>query len=785
MVAFILPIALLAIMVVVMFGVASFNARKSSKQTVKMPEAQAVGILVHSINDDRCTGCDACVAVCPTNVLDLVENKSKVLRFEDCIQCEACMWACPTTALVMHNEGTEPPPLQVPELDKNFQTAVEGQYLIGEVSGKPLVKNAANLGRAVVDHMIQGGLTPRQDAGNGSNLVDVAIVGSGPGGLSAALTCIKHGLSYIIFEKEQQIASTIARYPKGKLVMAEPYDVRNVSYLPVYDSSKEELIPVWQEMLNNLNVRITLGETVEKVAKHSSGLFKVKTNMGKYAAQRVVLATGTRGKPRTLGVPGENLPKVRTLLEDPDEFRGMPVIVVGGGDSAVEAAMSLADAGASVLVSYRGKGFTRAQAKNKKAIEGYVNQRKIKVVFQSEVSVFEEETVGLRSYDGSTKSYPNQAAFVLIGSEPPIKWLAKVGVHFVDRPHQYQLGKTDAVAGRNAVGEIAECPETASGALALLGYGAAAAQASVVDRSILTEMPEEPQEVSVVAKLAHLASNVVRRKKPPQRFGHRSRTHGALVRRRDAMDYRERARYFRSLRDDGAVIADREAAEEFREASRVFILPTADNRNIGTMQPQLTRPVTPTRDPRMPGAQRLQSNDSTKAVDLQELAQNYGHTSAPQKSERVYTYSEDSYQYGQDNYQATSGDFDDEMTQMVSTHAPTAAPRVPPVPPQSLASDFDDEATRMADAIRPSSNFDDEATRMADAIRPSSNFDEESTRMAEAVRPSSNFDDDEPTMMADDIRDLTVTPRLDEGAPSTDFDDEFTRLAEPSGKKGS
>src|SRR5215475_7695669 len=134
------------------------SARKRHHASV-MP-AQVVGprVLVHDINDDRCTGCDACVAVCPTNVLDLVANKSRVLRFEDCIQCEACMFACPTEALVMFPEGGVPPPLKVPEIDDSFQTAVPGQYLIGEVAGKPLVKSAANLGRAVIEHAVMSGL---------------------------------------------------------------------------------------------------------------------------------------------------------------------------------------------------------------------------------------------------------------------------------------------------------------------------------------------------------------------------------------------------------------------------------------------------------------------------------------------------------------------------------------------------------------------------------------------------------------------------------------------------
>src|SRR5205823_2676366 len=229
------------------------NARKRHRAAISPKQVVGPRILVHDINDDRCTGCDACVAVCPTNVLDLVENKSRVLRFHDCIQCEACMFACPTEALVMFPEGSTPPALKVPEMDENFQTAVPGQYLIGEVAGKPLVKNAANLGRAVVEHMLATGMRPGA-LGGGDNLVDVAIVGSGPGGLSSALTCIQRGLSYVVLEKEQVIASTIARYPKGKLVMAEPYDSDNVSLLPVFDSSKEQLLPIWKELIERVGL---------------------------------------------------------------------------------------------------------------------------------------------------------------------------------------------------------------------------------------------------------------------------------------------------------------------------------------------------------------------------------------------------------------------------------------------------------------------------------------------------------------------------------------------------
>src|SRR5262245_21977747 len=428
--------------------------------------AASVGprILVHDINDDRCTGCDACVAVCPTNVLDLVENKSRVLRFQDCIQCEACMFACPTEALVMFPEGGSPPMLKVPEIDENFQTAITGQYLIGEVAGKPLVKNAANLGRAVVEHMLASGLQPGA-LGGGDKAVDVAIVGSGPGGLSAALTCIQRGLSYVVLEKEQLLASTIARYPKGKLVMAEPYDVQNLSFLPVFDSGKEQLLPIWRELIERVGLLIKQGESVETVSRSGDGTFEVRSTVASYRAQRVVLSIGTRGKPRTLQVQGENLPKVFNLLEDPDDWRGKSVLVVGGGDSACEAALALADAGAKVMISYRGKGFNRAAPKNKQAIEGYAGQGRVKAKLGSQVLSFEPDSVTLALDDGSQKRYPNDNTFVLIGADPPIAWLEKMGVRFVDRPHQYQLGKTDEVV-RRFVAAAVECPEDAQRAVA-------------------------------------------------------------------------------------------------------------------------------------------------------------------------------------------------------------------------------------------------------------------------------------------------------------------------------
>ena len=578
----VVPLSLGGLAIAVMALFTMLGARKA-RHAQATAAAAGPRILVHDINDDRCTGCDACVAVCPTNVLDLVNNKSRVLRFHDCIQCEACMWACPTEALVMFPEGSEPQPLKVPELDDAYQTGVRGQYLIGEVAGKPLVKNAANVGRGVIEHMLRTGLRPGALAGNG---VDVAIVGSGPGGLSAALTCIQRGLSYVVLEKEQQIASTITRYPKGKLVMAEPYDTRNLSLLPVFDSSKEQLVAIWRELIERTGLRINQGEAVESVQQLGDGSFDVRTTVAAYRAQRVILATGTRGKPRTLQVPGENLPKVANLLEDPDEWRGKDVLVVGGGDSAVEAAVALADAGARVIISYRGKSFNRAAPKNKQTIEAYAAQQRLKAKYGSQVVAFEPEAVILQLDDGSQKRYPNHGAFVLIGADPPVTWLEKLGVRFVLRPHQYSLGKTDDFL-RRLLGELPDCPEDAARAAQAVTGRAQAPSApsadrlpSEVERALAAvSMPDGGTQTGAKKWLRAATGLFSTGKKveqpiPLSEFAKRQRT-GASGGggRRDALSAGERTRVLRMLRDEGGRLADEESRVSYVDFSAIRSAP--------------------------------------------------------------------------------------------------------------------------------------------------------------------------------------------------------------------
>jgi thioredoxin reductase/NAD-dependent dihydropyrimidine dehydrogenase PreA subunit len=426
--------------------------RRSARQTAavgpqstrapNLPERLGpLKLLVHSINDDRCTGCDACIEVCPTDVLELRKNKSYVARFGDCIQCNQCELVCPTQALVMHGEGEEPRRLVVPDTDGNYQSKqLPGLYLVGEVAGKPLVKNSVNLGRAAVEHL-RTGLSP---GAAGSDVIDVIIVGSGPAGLSAAVSCMKHGLSHVVLEKDVFVASTIARYPKGKHIMAEPYDVRCVGLLPVWDATKDELIGEWNRLLSDLPLNIRQPEIVEHVEVEGAG-FIVRSDKGSYRGQRLILAIGGRGKPRRLHVPGEDSTVVKYLLDDPDNYKACRVLVVGGGDSAVEAALALADPALKnqVSLSYRRKQFNRVKQKNRQALKEAERKGRVHLVLNSEVQSFESGQAVLRYADGRQDRVPIDHALVLIGGDPPIEWLRKLGIAYVDRPFGHSDGPTD------------------------------------------------------------------------------------------------------------------------------------------------------------------------------------------------------------------------------------------------------------------------------------------------------------------------------------------------------
>ena len=442
------PVALFTLAFLVM-RVAGAISRRRRMRAAAQPKRSSL-LLIHSINDDRCTGCEACVNVCPTDVLELQANHARPARFDDCIQCNQCEWVCPTKALVMHPPKEQPPKILLPALDEFYQTNIRGLYLIGEAGGKPLTKNASNLGRAAVEHMRSKGLR----ASNRSGMVDVLIIGSGPGGLSAALTCMQHGLSYACIDKEKIPFSTVARYPKGKWVMAEPYDVRCLGLLPIWDAPKDDIVREWSDIVAKSGVKVDLEELVQGF-KGKEGDFQVVTSKRTLRAQRMIIATGTRGKPRKLKVSGEDLPKVANLLDDPDDYRGKDVLIVGGGDSAAEAVIALVEAGARVTLSYRGKQIVRANPKNREKVEKFIATKKVTAYWSSQVTEIGSREVAIKLESGRMIEVQNDAVITLIGADPPIEWLKKMGIEYVERPHMHAQPKSDELLER-LLGDIEE-----------------------------------------------------------------------------------------------------------------------------------------------------------------------------------------------------------------------------------------------------------------------------------------------------------------------------------------
>lgn len=382
-----------------------------------------------AINASLCVGCGSCVHECPeTGTLELLNGKAILSHAERCVGHAKCVEVCPTGAITLTFEGILQT-VRVPNVKENFETNLPGVFIVGELGGMGLIKTAINEGKLAIDH-VRARLEGTR-AEQTSEVFDVAIVGAGPAGLSASLTAHQYGLKYLTFE-QGEVAATIRQYPRQKFLMAEPVELPLYGSLYVADGTKEALLAVWETILNNTGVRVQTNERVEHVIRDGDA-FQITTVKGAYQARNVLLSMGRRGTPRRLDVPGEDLAKVSYRLIEAETYQNKNLLVVGGGDSAIEAALALSRGGTNnVTLSYRGGDFKRARERNQQFLEAAAKSGKLHIVHNSQVVEICPDSVRLSS-NGPVTDLPNDYTFVLIGGESPEEFLRKTGVEIVEK----------------------------------------------------------------------------------------------------------------------------------------------------------------------------------------------------------------------------------------------------------------------------------------------------------------------------------------------------------------
>lgn len=407
------------------------KARKTRRTLKKVQTAKVEGLFepvsLHPYIDlNACIGSGACITACPEkDILGIANGVATVINTSNCVGHGACFHSCPVEAISLRI-GTETRGVDLPHISEDYETNIKGMYIAGELGGMGLIKNSVEQGQKAIESMVKSKKPSRE------GVLDVVIIGAGPAGIAASLAAKEHGMSSVTLEQDS-LGGTVYTFPRSKIVMTAPMNLPLYGKVKLYDTNKDELLQLWQKVISEQQLQVRENTKVDKIVPLEDDTFKVLTNTGDtYICNQVLLSIGRRGTPRKLGVPGEDGQNVAYRLLEPERISGKKIMVVGGGDSAVESALLLMDQN-EVTLSYRNDKFARLKPKNRDKIQGAEQNGSLSVLYNSNLLSISARSVLIKVDGEEPEEWQNDLVYIFAGGELPTSFLESAGVKITKR----------------------------------------------------------------------------------------------------------------------------------------------------------------------------------------------------------------------------------------------------------------------------------------------------------------------------------------------------------------